>query len=39
VARITRSVKAYQRHYLKQDAGSGKLADIKGDLVKRHDKA
>ncbi len=32
-----RAVKAYQARYLKQAAGSGKLADVKADVTKRHD--
>lgn len=31
------AVRCYQRKYLKQDKGSGKLADIQADLRKRHD--
>ncbi|MBI5384818.1 MAG: hypothetical protein HZA90_09045 [Verrucomicrobia bacterium] len=31
------AVRCYQRQYLKQDNGSGKLSDIQADLRKRHD--
>ena len=36
--RCTRAVKAYQRHFLKQENGSGKTADIETDIRDRHDK-
>lgn len=32
------AVRAYQKHYLAQNLGSGNLADIKSDVETRHDK-
>lgn len=33
----SKAVKAYQFLYLNEPDGSGKLADIKDDVIKRHD--